>query len=276
MKSAHQKQANSHDDDNISPLSTVQGTPVPFGSRNAAVSPVETASTTTTYFPDEKIAIPIEVYDGIEVAPRRPSRGLEVVTASASPPQYTVGGRQVNYTNADAELPDRPAKKPFWKRYFLWILAFVLLSVILVSTIAGLVMRTRNKGKKVAVSATIRNSTLHSVASTGLFLKDDTWNMHLFTQNTTGGITLQISLDGDTYEPYRNVSLTIPPKIGSPLSATAEQDRQTGVIMASSVMVRNSRMAILTLECQINLFYLSGNDTVSNIVSCLIIFLQVS
>lgn len=236
MKSAQPKPVNSHDDDNISPLSSVQGTPVLGESRNAAVSPVETASTTTTYFPDEKIAIPIEAYDGIEVAPRRPSRGLEVVTAPVSPPQYTVGGAQVNYANTDAKLPDRPAKKPFWKRYFLWILAAALLSLILICTVAGLAMRPHNKDKKVLVSGTVRNSTLHSVASTGLFLKDGTWNMHLFTQNTTGGITLQISLDGDTYQPYHNVSLTIPPKIGSPLSATAEQDKQTGVVMASLVI----------------------------------------
>jgi len=234
MKSAHPKQENVHThDDDISPLSTVQGTPVLGHNDVAVVSPAETHN--RVYFPDEKIVMPIEAYDGIEAVPRRPSRGLEVTAGSEKPPNYTVGGAQVGYINADAELPDRPAKKPFWKKHFLWIFGISLLLLILIVTLAGILSRPQKHNKE--VSTVVTNSTLHSVASTGLKLKDGTWNMHLFSQNTAGGVTLQISLDGDTYQPYRNVSLTIPPKIGSPLSATAEQDSQTGVIMASRAML---------------------------------------
>ncbi len=83
-----------------------------------------------------------------------------------------------------------------------------------------------------AVAAVSNNSTLNSVASTGLYLKDGTtWNMHLFVQNTTGVISLRVSVDGETYAISEQVFLTIPPKVGSPLSATAEQDSTTGVVM---------------------------------------------
>jgi hypothetical protein len=233
MKSAHPKQVQ---DDNISPLSSVQATPVLPGAQMAAVSPAEPNH--PNYFPDEKIVMPIEAYEGIEAIPRRPSRGLEATGATENPPSYTVGGAQVGYANADAELPARPAKKPFWKRHFLWILTIAILLVIFITTVAGLLSRPRKtKEVTVEVSKVVTNSTLYSVASSGLFLKDGTWNMHLFSQNHTGGITLQVSLDGESYEPYQNVSLTIPPKVGSPLSATAEQDPQTGVVMVRLLFV---------------------------------------
>jgi hypothetical protein len=55
--------------------------------------------------------------------------------------------------------------------------------------------------------------------------------MQTFWQNKTGGINLQVSLDGKTFQPPRSVALNIEPKVGSPMSATAEIDPVTGVIM---------------------------------------------
>ena len=82
-------------------------------------------------------------------------------------------------------------------------------------------------------AAAVTNATLHSVASSGLFLKDGTtWNMNVFSQQTDGNITLQISLDGDKFEAVHNVSFSIKPRIGSPMS---EQDQETEVVMVSRI-----------------------------------------
>lgn len=267
MKSSHLQLLD--DSDMISPMSTVQSTPVSFSAQPAVVSPADTRS---TYFTDEKCAMPIQAYDGIEVVPeqpRRPSRGLEVVLQH--PPGYSVGGAQVNYINADAELPARSNLVPFWRRYLLLIIAGIFLLLIIIAGVAVGINKAKANGSvskaangslagsnttsstELGVTNTtsvaklaVTNSTRDSVASSGLWLKDGTFNKYLFNQKSSGRITLQVSLDGETYEDYQNVTLTIPPKVGSPLSATAEEDSQTGVVM-------------------INLFYLSGDKTVSNV-----------
>jgi hypothetical protein len=65
--------------------------------------------------------------------------------------------------------------------------------------------------------------------------------MQTFYQNKTGGIYLQMSLDGKKFEPARNVALNIPPKIGSPMSATAGIDPVTGVVMVSLAPLRHPK-----------------------------------
>ena len=128
-----------------------------------------------------------------------------------------------------ASLPERPPKKPFWRRHFLWLLTIFILVVTFVAVLMGI---TRPQRSTTQTSDTIPNNTLHSVASSGMFLNDGTtWNMQTFWQNTTGGINFQMSLDGKTFAPSRKVVLNIEPKVGSPLAATAEVDPDTGVVM---------------------------------------------
>jgi hypothetical protein len=127
-----------------------------------------------------------------------------------------------------ASLPDRPAKKPFWRRHLLWLLTIFILIVIFVSVLVGITTHRT----KTPSAQTVTNNTLHSVASSGLFLNDGTtWNMQTFWQNSTGGINLQMSLDGKTFEASRSVALKIEPRVGSPMAATAEVDPTTGVVM---------------------------------------------
>jgi hypothetical protein len=79
---------------------------------------------------------------------------------------------------------------------------------------------------------------LNSVASSGLFLKDETtWNMQTYWQTSDGTINYQVSLDGSTFSKAMNMSLSVPAKIGSPLSATASTDT-TGVVYVSLTFYR--------------------------------------
>ncbi len=128
-----------------------------------------------------------------------------------------------------ASLPERPPKNPFWRRHLLWLLTIFILIVTFVAVLVGI---TRPHRSMAQISNTIPNNTLHSVASSGMFLNDETtWNMQTFWQNTTGGINFQMSLDGMTFEPPQKVALSIKPKVGSPLAATAEVDPDTSVVM---------------------------------------------
>jgi hypothetical protein len=218
--------------DGISPVSTLQtpvsrmGTPASMqtpteqgvvGEKHVYISPAEKNS----YFPDDKIVMPV-------------ATGLEVDDGTRQPPSATGNSslQPPGYQTLVAELPDRP-KKPFWKRHLVWLLLAVILILILAIILGKLFSHHSNDSKDRKLSAIIPNNTQNSVASTGLFLQDGTtWNTHVFWQNSTGGITMQMSLDGSkSYAASRKVSLTIPPKVGSPLSATAEQDEETGVVM---------------------------------------------
>ncbi|KUJ21720.1 uncharacterized protein LY89DRAFT_729225 [Mollisia scopiformis] len=221
MKSAQPK----HDDvgtpvSEISSLSAAQ-TPIDDG-KHVVISPAEKAA----YFPDEKICMPVG--EGIEVHQSGPNNASRLLP----PPIYEVG-----------ELPERQYRPPFWKRHLLWIMAGVVILIILIGILVGLVVASHN-GRSGQMKPMVVNNTRNSVASSGLFLKDGTWNMHIFSQNTTGGISLQVALDGNSFNPPQKVPLTIMPKIGSPMAATAEQDEATGVVM-------------------INLFYLSGEHNIT-------------
>lgn len=117
----------------------------------------------------------------------------------------------------------------------MWLMTGVLILIILIGILVGLAVES-HKGRN-SQEPMVTNNTRNSVASSGLLLKDGTtWNMHIFSQNTTGGINLQVALDGNQFQPPQKVPLTITPKIGSPMTATAEQDEETGVIMVSHVL----------------------------------------
>jgi hypothetical protein len=140
-----------------------------------------------------------------------------------------------------ASLPERPPKKPFWRRHLLWLLTNFILVVTFVAVLVGI---TRPHRSTAQTSDTIPNNTLHSVASSGMFLNDETtWNMQTFWQTTTGEINFQMSLDGTTFEPSQKVALNIEPKDGSPLAATAEVDPDTSVVMVC-IPTRKSRFLV--------------------------------
>ncbi|CAD6506145.1 BgTH12-07075 [Blumeria graminis f. sp. triticale] len=205
---------------------------IDHGSPSAATSPAEHA----TYFPDEKILI-TESND---------KQCVQEQQVPATAPPVPLPPR---YCKPEVQARPKSEQKPFWKRHLYWILGIITLLMILISVIAVVLARLKPSDTK-PIEA-IRNNTRNSVASTGLTLLDNkTWNMHVFSQNSTGQIALQVSLDGKTFEPPTNVSLTIPPRVGSPISATAEQDSQTHVIM-------------------LNLFYISGiNNVTMSALTC--------
>ncbi|KAH7342598.1 hypothetical protein BKA65DRAFT_478470 [Rhexocercosporidium sp. MPI-PUGE-AT-0058] len=219
------------------------------------VSPVEQAM-----YSDEKIVMAAPVGQGMEVVQpnRRPSHAPEVVPATPStpPPMPTKMFAMGPPGYAETELPARPEPRPFWKRHILWIAAALGFGILIIGVVVGVVGHMESKSTKtssatvLAVNATT-NNTRSSVASSGLFLNDGkTWNTHVLWQNSTGGINLQISLDGKTFQPEQEVKLRIEPKIGSPLSATTEVDATTGVVM-------------------LNLFYLSGvNNITMSAITC--------
>ena len=141
-------------------------------------------------------------------------------------------------TFSEAQLPVRAEKQPWWKKRTILLLLLLIL-LLIGSIIGGIVYATsrRGGGGKIGSefnSATLTgNSTKDSVTSSGLFLKDTTtWNMQTYWQDSYGNIKFQMSLDGKRFESLSNMTLTIPVKIGSPLSATASTDT-TGVVYVS-------------------------------------------
>ena len=182
------------------------------------LSPVEKG----TYFSDEKVMIA-----------RTPTRSPTYrLTPEVEAPVVQNQNQDQNQTPPyyATPLPDRPQQRPFWKRYLLWIVAIVLLLAIFIGVVVGITAH-HHKSTKDSTSTTVSNNTLHSVASSGLFLNDKkTWNMQTFVQNTTGGIILQYSLDGKTFQNASNVVLDIKARVGSPMSATAEVDLTNGVV----------------------------------------------
>lgn len=131
---------------------------------------------------------------------------------------------------SQAPLPDRPQQRPFYKRHMMWLIAILLLIIVTAGIVIG-VLAGKWSGKKGGmVEAIVPNNTKASVASSGLFLNDKTtWNMQAYWQEENGDIKYQMSLDGKKFETPRNTSLSVRPKIGSPLSATAVTDA-TGVV----------------------------------------------
>ena len=178
------------------------------GKQSVNCSPVEKVA----YFPDDKVCV-------VELAGITENQNYNnnVPVSEVITPNYS-----------GVQLPAREPVRSFWRRH-LWHIAVLVFALAIVGVVVGVVTRHL---KKTSQPVAVLNNTLHSVATTGLFLKDGvTWNMATFWQNTTGAINLQLSLNGATWQAAKAVKLTIPPKIGSPLSATAEQDSTTGVIM---------------------------------------------
>lgn len=192
-------------------MATPVQTPV-IDEKHVVDSPVEKAA----YFPDDKICLPVA--PGIEIPQVSSSMVASSSLPEVAPPKYV-----------EAKHP------PFWRRHFWWIFASGIILIVLISILLGLAFKSPPRRGTATRAPIVTNSTLHSVASSGLMLRDDTtWNMHLFAQNDTGGINLQVSLNGGQFETVQKVSLAIEPRIGSPMTATTQQDEDTGVIMVDT------------------------------------------
>jgi len=216
--------------DQIAPVPTGRG-PTDPEKQSAAVSPAETG----TSFPEDKV---------ISVA----RTGTANMGELKFDLEVTVNQKTHRpASHRPASLPERPRKKPFWRRHLHWLLTIFALVVIFVSVLVGVT----TYHTKAPIPSAVTNNTLHTVASSGLFLNDKTtWNMQTFWQNSTGGINLQMSLDGKTFEASRTVALKIEPRVGSPMAATAEIDPTTGVVT-------------------LNLFYISGEYNISmSVITC--------
>lgn len=190
------------------------------------ISPVEQAP----YFPDDKIVSPAQDDSStIQSYPTMEHISTTVIERSPSPspdpPEYL-----------DEKILVQEERRPFWKRRLVWLLVLLAAIAIAAITVAGVLLHQRSTQKTDTKMSTSQNSTISSVASSGLFLGNGTtWNMQVYMQNTTGGIQFQMSLDGKTFGSRRNVSLEIAPKVGSPLSATAATE-STGIVYVSEIL----------------------------------------
>ncbi|KAK6584873.1 hypothetical protein PZA11_003097 [Diplocarpon coronariae] len=225
----------------------------PLSRLGNSFSPVEKG----TYYPDDKIVIMTPVDQGMEaVQPnRRSSNAPELFLAAPAaaahrsiPPRPPVPPLPPYYAEASALA--RPAPRAFWRRHLMWIIAIVGVILLVVGISVGLVSRTGNDSKKsgsakALVTGPIPNNTQNSIASSCMLLNEGkTPNNFVIWQNATGELNLQVALRGTNFEPRKNISLTIPAKIGSPLSATTDVDWTTGVVT-------------------LNVFYLSGFNNIT-------------
>ncbi|KAL2075455.1 hypothetical protein VTL71DRAFT_398 [Oculimacula yallundae] len=268
----------------VSPLATpLEDSPLETTRNMASVSPSE-----QNMYYDEKIFIPEEPmsHDTQVVQPnRRPSHAPEAVldipqqipppvpplpiavpiavpaaVPAAVPTAVPINFAPPGYT--DLDLPSRPQQKPFWKRHILWIAAVLAFGVLIIGIVVGVIGHSERKSSAAKTTNTtaapvvfgITNNTRNSVASTGLFVNNKTlWNTHVLWQSATGTINLQISLDSITFRPEQEVRLSIPPKLGSPLSATTSLDSTTGVVSLSIFYISGrNNITMSTLTCSLN------------------------
>ena len=187
-----------------------------------------------TYYPDDKIVLvsnePIPEAFRQQYRQQQQVQSMVSTPISSTPISVAHDTRRLpTYTES---LPERePARRPFLKRHMLWLIVVLLLIIAIAGVVIG-VLASRWSGKKgsTAPKVVVPNNTIGSVASSGLWLNGGTkWNMQTYWQNTNGSLWYQMSLDGVSYQQPRNASLRVPPRIGSPLSATAVTD-STGVV----------------------------------------------
>lgn len=178
------------------------------------------AGTGVSYFPDDKIAI-----------------------FEAPSPMTPISRELPSTANTDdgllapcTDLLNREPKPQsrFWRRYLIWIIvAAVIVVALIIGFVIGGVVANHKMKEKTEVSAFIPNNTLASVASSGVFMKDETtFNLQTFWQTSSGSIQYMMALDGSTFQKARNASLSIAPKVGSPISTTAFTD-STGLVYVS-------------------------------------------
>lgn len=198
------------------------------GSPSTVPSPVEQA----TYFSHDKILLTESVDKQCVEEPL----GLMPIEPAPLPSKYL----KTQLTNRAVSQ-----KKSFWKKHMYWILGIIALLIILFSVVGVIISRSRSS--KVKIIDFTRNNTRDSVACAGLAVnQSEKWNMFVFSQSSSGQIELYASLDGETFEPATNISLEIPARVGSPLSATAEQDLQTRAIMVRNQIHENYSSTYIT------------------------------
>lgn len=153
----------------------------------------------------------------------------------------------------DSELlrvPQEPSNS-IWKQFNVWkVLFFAFMAFVTGVVITAVVLNNKTKSSsKTACAAAAPNtttsallSTTASVTSSGLFLQDGaTWNMQVYYQpaNSTK-IIYKMDLEDsselgyESFQAARNMTLSVLPKPGSPMTATASTDTSGVVYVRSS------------------------------------------
>jgi len=171
------------------------------------------------YFPDDKIV----VFDAAASSTAPMARDTQSLANSSNT------NRGLPDTHSDMSCEEQKSQPQWWRRYFLFrvIGVIVFLGLVVGSVVGGLLAHYRPRGSDLRsiTSSVIPNNTVASVASSGVYLEGKlTFVMQTFWQNPNGSIHYIMSLDGKTFQGTRNVSLTVPPKVGSPISSTAFTD----------------------------------------------------
>jgi hypothetical protein len=187
-----------------------------------AISPADKAA----YFPDDKIV----TFDG-----PLPMTPISRDTPSIANTNNTNRGLLDGYSDVPCE--ERKSKPRWWRRYFIFIvIGAIVFFALIIGFVAGSVLahhKTKESDSKSTTSTVIPNNTAASVASSGVFLVGkSTFVMQTFWQSSNGSMQYIMSLDGKTFQGTRNVTMTIAPKVGSPISSTAFTDI-TGLVYVS-------------------------------------------
>lgn len=193
-----------------------------------AISPVDKAA----YFPDDKIVM----FD--TASSMKP---ISADAQSLANTTYTKRGLLDGYSDVPCE--QRKSQPRWWRRYFIFIIIGVIVCFSLIIGFAVGSVVAHNKTKESdstttkSTSTVIPNNTVATVASSGVFLAgSSTFLMQTFWQSSNGSMQYIMSLDGKTFQATRNVSLTIAPKVGSPISSTAFTD-VSGLVYVGCPMV---------------------------------------
>ncbi|KAL3426765.1 hypothetical protein PVAG01_00274 [Phlyctema vagabunda] len=230
------------------------------------------------FIPEEKICTPIEGPDARQFPGYPPAYNYSNTNGVRFGQTDAESHRtQIDIYGKEAQLQERPYHQPWWRRRTVLILFGLILVVVLVA-IGGIIYATKQSNKKkdnvVKVEPftfdNVQNSTLNSVASSGLFLNDGiTWSMQTYWQTPTGSIEMQRSLDGETWIPAQNITLPIAPRTRSPITATASTDTQGVVYLtlfymsnASEIVMAGHACAAGSSSCSI-----TTNKVVSNNLS---------
>jgi hypothetical protein len=190
-----------------------------------AISPADKAA----YFPDDKIVM----FDA--------DSSITPISQDAQSLTNTTNinrGRLDGYSDVPCE--QRKSQPRWWRRYFIFIVIGVIVCfALIIGFVVGSVvahhktLESITESTKSTASTVIPNNLLASVASSGVFLVGkSTFVMQTFWQSSNRSMQYTMSLDGKIFQDTRNVSLTIAPKVGSPISSTAFTDI-TGLVYVS-------------------------------------------
>ncbi|TVY56559.1 hypothetical protein LSUE1_G009886, partial [Lachnellula suecica] len=205
---------------------------------------VSSQAETVSYYPDDKICLPMG--GGDTPSPMTPSpREQQAPPSTSNTDRAFLGGY------SDVPCEERKSKPRFWKRYFVCIVVAIIFVIAgVIAIVVAITHSHKFQSDPTATSKDIPNNTLATVSSSGVFMKDKTtFNLQTFWQTTNGSIQYMISPDGKNYLPEGNLSLTVAPKLGSPLSSTAFTDTSGLVYLTLFYISTSNQIAMCSLAC---------------------------